>query len=103
MSTPAPASRFRVAYSPQWYRTWVIWCTGECVVWAGTEAPEGGPDGRSARAQARALAAILAASSMRDAPPVAVRTYLAGLCGQPLQTGEYRQSTASAVSGAHVC
>lgn len=100
MSTPAPASRFRVAYSPQWYRTWVIWCTGECVVWAGTEAPEGD---HHARAHARALAAILAASSMRDAPPVAVRTYLAGLCGQPLQTGEYRQSTASAVSGAHVC
>jgi hypothetical protein len=87
MTAPAPKPRFQVRYSDQWYRTWVIWCTTECVVWAGPEAPE--PDD-TARMRAEVLAAILAASAMRDAAPTTVRTLLTPLCGQELQTGELR-------------
>lgn len=81
--------RFRVQYSVQWYRTWVIWCVTEHVVWAGPEAPE---DDADARRRAEVLAEILAASSLRDASPDIVRTYLAPLCGQPLQTAEHRSA-----------
>jgi hypothetical protein len=88
MTAPAPKPRFQVQYSDQWYRTWVIWCTTECVVWAGPEAPESDD---AARMRAAALAEILASSVLlRDAAPTDVRRRLTALCGQPLQTGEFR-------------